>query len=86
LLAALAERTFRLPRHIRPGTPASWIATLNEMIAAASALAGPEKTGLHALLIANPQVIDVEVAFRGVPAAPRVPKPNANDKDEISRF
>src|SRR6202030_3015266 len=56
-------------------------ATLNEMIAAASALAGPEKTGLHALLIANSQcqrkkemtnckVIDVEVAFRSIPAMP----------------
>jgi hypothetical protein len=44
--------------------------TLNEMIAAASALAGSEKTGLHALVKANPKVIDVEVAFAS-PAANR---------------
>lgn len=40
--------------------------TLNEMIAAARSLAGPEKTGLHALIKTTPRVIDVEVAFRSV--------------------
>lgn len=43
--------------------------TLREMIQAADALTGPEKIGLHALLIASPHVVDVEIAF-GVVAAP----------------
>jgi hypothetical protein len=37
--------------------------TLEEMMRAASDLAGPEKLSLHALLIASPHVIDVEIAL-----------------------
>lgn len=37
--------------------------TLPEMIRAANRYAGPEKTGLHALIKANPRVIDVEIAL-----------------------
>ena len=40
--------------------------TLSEMMAAAANLAGPEKIGLHALLIASPHVIDVEISLEGV--------------------
>jgi hypothetical protein len=39
--------------------------TLAEMIQAARSLVGPEKEGLHALLKASPNVIDVEVAITG---------------------
>ncbi|WP_082477720.1 hypothetical protein [Methylobacterium sp. Leaf93] len=41
-------------------------ATLREMIKAADALTGPEKIGLHGLLLASPHVIDVEVAFSAI--------------------
>lgn len=37
--------------------------TLTEMMAAAGALAGPEKIGLHPLLLSSLHVIDVEIAF-----------------------
>jgi hypothetical protein len=37
--------------------------TLNDMIRAASDLAGPEKTGLHPLIVGGTAVIDVEVAL-----------------------
>lgn len=40
--------------------------TLAEMMAAAANLAGPEKIHLHALLIASPHVIDVEISLEGV--------------------
>lgn len=40
--------------------------TLSEMMAVAANLAGPEKVGLHALLIASPHVIDVEISLEGV--------------------
>lgn len=40
--------------------------TLAEMMAAATNLAGSEKLGLHALLIASPHVIDVEISLEGV--------------------
>ncbi|MFD1304111.1 hypothetical protein [Methylobacterium marchantiae] len=41
-------------------------ATLREMIQAADALTGPEKIGLHSLLLASPHVIDVEIAFGAI--------------------
>lgn len=44
-------------------------ATLSEMMVAAANLAGPEKIGLHALLIASPHVIDVEISLEGVEEA-----------------
>lgn len=44
-------------------------ATLAEMMAAAAALAGPEKIGLHPLLLASPHVVDVEITLGGGPVA-----------------
>ena len=55
-------------------------ATLNEMISAAKSLAGPEKTGLHALIMAHPKVIDVEVSLRSAAAeAPSLPLGDSAD-------
>ncbi|ACK85495.1 conserved hypothetical protein [Methylorubrum extorquens CM4] len=42
-------------------------ATLAEMKRAATPLAGLEKTGVHALVQANPNVVDVEVSLTGAP-------------------
>ncbi len=42
--------------------------TLDEMIRAAADLAGPEKIGLHALILASPHVIDVEISLNGATA------------------
>ena len=39
--------------------------TLSEMIKAAGALVGAEKTGVHALVKASPNVVDVEIALAG---------------------
>ena len=39
--------------------------TLTEMMAAAAALAGPEKSGLHPLIQASSNVVDVEIALAG---------------------
>ena len=39
--------------------------TLAEMIRAARRLVGPEKTGVHALVQASPNVVDVEIALEG---------------------
>lgn len=39
--------------------------TLAEMVKAAADLAGPEKIGLHALLLASPNVIDLEISLEG---------------------
>ena len=44
--------------------------TLAEMKRAAAALSGLEKTGVHALVQASPNVVDVEIALTGAPAAP----------------
>ncbi|WP_026358285.1 hypothetical protein [Aureimonas ureilytica] len=38
-------------------------ATLKEIVRAAASLAGPEKSGLHPLLMASPNVVDVEIAL-----------------------
>ncbi|MCJ2132399.1 hypothetical protein [Methylobacterium sp. E-045] len=40
--------------------------TLREMIQAADTLTGPEKIGLHSLLLASSHVIDVEIAFGAI--------------------
>ncbi|MEP9380327.1 hypothetical protein ABLE91_26745 [Aquabacter sp. CN5-332] len=40
--------------------------TLQEMLRAAAALAGPEKIGLHSLLMNSPHVVDVEIALDGL--------------------
>lgn len=37
--------------------------TLREIVRATAGLSGPEKTGLHPLLMASPNVIDVEIAL-----------------------
>jgi hypothetical protein len=37
--------------------------TLNDMIRSASDLAGPEKTGLHPMIMGNAAVVDVEIAL-----------------------
>ncbi|TIL35943.1 hypothetical protein [Mesorhizobium sp.] len=37
--------------------------TLDSMVRAAKVLAGPEKTGLHPLLVNDPKVVDAEIAF-----------------------
>lgn len=49
--------------------------TLYEMIASASALAGPEKIGLHPLLLASPNVVDVEIALGATPPATEATEP-----------
>lgn len=41
--------------------------TLDEMLRAAVTLAGPEKTGVHDLVLADPRVIDVEISLSGAP-------------------
>lgn len=48
------------------------IGTLDEMKRAATALSGLEKAGVHALVQASPNVVDVEIALTGAPveAAP----------------
>lgn len=42
--------------------------TLDEMVRAAADLAGPEKIGVHALVLASPHVVDVEVSLEGAGA------------------
>jgi hypothetical protein len=49
--------------------------TLNDMIRAASDLAGPEKTGLHPLIVGGATVIDVEVALGRAGGAMSVESP-----------
>lgn len=53
--------------------------TLAEMIRAARSLVGPEKTGVHALVQASPNVIDVEIALAG-----EGPGGGADDADEVA--
>ena len=57
--------------------------TLNDMIRAASDLAGPEKTGLHPLIVGGATVIDVEVALGRVGEAMPVECPP--DQPDTSR-
>lgn len=60
--------------------------TLEEMIRAARAYAGAEKTGLHALIMANPNVIDVEAAFWHTGSdTNEVELPDASNDDDDGR-
>ena len=54
--------------------------TLAEMMAAAAALVGPEKAGLHPLIQVSPNIIDVEVALAGEPEGGTVADPDAADE------
>lgn len=53
--------------------------TLSDMVKAAADLAGPEKIGLHALLLASPHVVDVEIAFAGDATVPAAQEPAGDE-------
>lgn len=44
--------------------------TLTDMVKSAAGLAGPEKIGLHGLLLASPHIVDVEISFGMTETAP----------------
>ena len=54
--------------------------TLAEMLTAAAALVGPEKAGLHPLIQASPNVIDVEIALAGEVEGGESADPDAADE------
>ncbi|KOX53560.1 hypothetical protein ADL19_15820 [Streptomyces purpurogeneiscleroticus] len=55
--------------------------TLAEMKRAANALSGLEKTGVHALVQASPNVVDVEIALTGAPVETAPVEPDGAEAD-----
>jgi hypothetical protein len=86
LAELLPDNTFSLP----PGG-AAWLhydgsVTLNDMLRSASDLAGPEKTGLHPLVLGHSRVIDVEVSLEradGELTEPPSSKKPIRDQDRL---
>lgn len=89
LAELLPDNSFALP----PGGTA-WLhydgaTTLNDMLKSASDLAGPEKTGLHPLVLGNPKVIDVEVSLERAgseaseAASSSAPTKTSRDQDRL---
>lgn len=62
-LAELVNGAFKLAPTAVAWSHYEGPATLNDMLRSAADLAGPEKTGLHPLVLSNPRVIDVEVSL-----------------------